>query len=87
MMGGGANRPPLLEEQANYRAFASCESRMLDHCRAPKADETVEEGWRLLDCTADSPEVPTSVVDHNGIYPSDSTALYYWRPTYWRRNQ
>jgi hypothetical protein len=85
LMAGGANKPSLLEAQANYRAFGSCERRMLEHCRAPKLDEAVEEGWRPVDRTSDNPEVPTAGVDYNGTYPADSTALYYWRSTYWRR--
>lgn len=85
LMGGGANRPSLLQAQANYRAFGSCERGTLEHCRAPKSDEPVEEGWHPLDGTAHNAEAPTPSVDYNGTYPSDSTALYYWRPTYWRR--
>ncbi len=87
LMGGGANRPSLLEAQANYRAFGCCEPEMLEHCRAPNADEPVEEGWRPLDRNADDPELPTSAVDCGDTYPVDSTMLYYWRPTYWRRTR
>ena len=56
-------------------------------CRAPNADEPVDEGWRPLDRNADNLEVPTPSVDYGGTYPSDSTTLYYWRPTYWRRTR
>lgn len=86
LMGGGANKPSLLEAQANYRAFGACEREMLEHCRAPMADESVEDGWRPLDPIADNVEAPARMGAASGTtYPSDSTALYYWRPTYWRR--
>jgi hypothetical protein len=85
MWGGGANKPSLIEAQAAYRAFGACEAHTREHCRAPKADEPVEEGWRPLDLAADQPEVPTPGVSYGSTYPADSTTLYWWRPSYWRR--
>lgn len=87
LMGGGANRPSLFEAQHNYQAVGACEAGMLKHCRPPKSEESVEEGWRPLDRASDNPEVSTPGVDCGGTYPEDSTTLYYWRATYWRRRR
>ena len=42
LMCGGANKPSILEAQAHYRAFGSRERGMLENCRAPMADDSVE---------------------------------------------
>jgi cysteine-rich CPCC protein len=87
LMGRGANGPSLLEAQRNFGAFGSSEYRLFEHCRPPTSDEPLDEGWRTMDVSADNPEIPTPGVDYGGTYPTDPTALYYWRATYWRRSR
>ncbi len=87
----GPNHVSLIEAQKNYQAFGAMEMRFISNVRPPKADEPRELGWRMVDPEFDNIE------DHSASgfdaqppsrvpYPDDSTALYYWRPTYWRRS-
>ena len=41
---------------------------------------------RPLDPAHDNPEEPQRNIDYADSYPlQDTTVLYYWRETYWRR--
>ena len=82
--GGGANHVPLVEAQRNYAEFGAGERAHLAHVRPPKADEPVEDGWRPIDLELDSFE-PEGV--HDAPWPEDSTVLYWWRSTFWRRGR
>jgi hypothetical protein len=53
--------------------------------RAPSADDRREPSWRLLDADLDNIEKPASGTDYDASYPQDTTTLYYWRSTYWRK--
>jgi hypothetical protein len=50
----------------------------------PTGEDRVEPGWRPIDEAMDSIEEPQPGTDYSLTYPDDPTALYYWRPTYWR---
>lgn len=84
-MGGGANTASLIEGQKNYQEFSACEERVKPYVRPPKQGEQPDVGWRMIDPAIDSIEEPISGHDYGGSYPADSTRLYYWRDTYWRR--
>jgi len=54
--------------------------------RAPLDAEAREITWRLLDPARDNLEEPQRGIDYGDSYPlDDTTVLYYWRATYWRR--
>ncbi len=45
-----------------------------------------EPGWRPLNPDQDKPEKPSRGISYGDSYPwPDTTVLYYWRSTYWRR--
>jgi hypothetical protein len=85
-MPGAANAVSLEEGQANYTEFGVAERRNRTLGRAPLEGERRERGWRVLDARRDNVEEPRRGVDYANSYPiADTTVLYYWRSTYWRR--
>ncbi len=85
-MPGGANGVSLERAQQNFVEIGVADRRRLGLGRAPLAEERREEGWRPLDPVRDNPEEPQRGVDYAESYPlADTTVLYYWRATYWRR--
>src|SRR5947209_1940161 len=82
--GGGANRAPLVEAQRNYAEFGGSDRGHLVHVRPPQEGDRVEAGWRPIDPGRDSFE-PEG--EHEAPWPEDSTVLYWWRPTFWRRDR
>ena len=83
LRGGGANRYSLFDSQKNYQVLGAVERRLIEHCRPANVDEPLEENWRPLNLAIDNPETPEGP-DRGSTYPEDRTALYYWRPSYWR---
>ena len=79
-LGDQTNFVPLLEAQRNYAQFGAIEERFANDVRKPGADDARDEAFRPIEPTDSFEEAPT---DEGG--PSDPTALYYWRPTFWRR--
>ncbi len=82
---GGANKPCLIEAQRAFGNMGAKESRLFAFVRAPSDDEPREQGWRPAE-----PEVDN--FEHRGeeeeeMWPDDATALYWWRPTFWRGPQ
>lgn len=85
-MVGGANSVSLLRAQQNYRECGAAVPRHLDATREPFEDEEIEEGWRPIDRSVDNIEQPRRGQQYAESYPyEDTTVLYYWRATYWRR--
>jgi hypothetical protein len=78
-MGGGANRPSLREAQATFAEIGAIEERFLGHVRTLTVHDQKDSGWRPLDVVRDEVPVPRSGVEYGQTYPSDVTALYYWR--------
>lgn len=81
---GGANSPSLIESQRNVVKHGACEWRLHGVVRGAAVDEPLDEGWRPIDPKLDNFE-PRGV--HEAAWPSDETTLYYWRETFWRRQQ
>ncbi|AWK12914.1 CPCC family cysteine-rich protein [Streptomyces spongiicola] len=79
----GANAVCLVEAQRNYQRFGATEERVLKNVRPPAQDEPLDPGWRPIDPSRDSFEEPGS----SGEWPEDPRALYWWRPTFWRRDE
>ena len=87
-MGGGANTVSLQDAQKNFIEFGASERRKHRLGRTPMELDRKEDRWRLLDPDIDNIEEPRRGIDYADSYPeSDTTVLYYWRPTYWRRLQ
>ena len=70
----------LAEAQRNYAKFGAIEERFAGDVRKPEASDVLDPGFRPL--SDDDPFEADAGEDAPG--PSDPTALYYWRPTYWR---
>ncbi len=83
---GSANHVSLEDAQHNFVAFGSAERRRRGEGRSSYTDEAREQGWRALDPARDNIEEPQRGIDYGDSYPlSDTTVLYFWRATYWRR--
>ena len=81
--GGGANGPSLIDAQRNYVELGAVEERFTRAVRTALVDEAVDGGWRVIDTAIDSFE-PAGI--QHAPWPDDRTALYWWRPIYWRRD-
>jgi len=81
---GGANKPCLIEAQRAFGNMGACESRLLAFVRPPSDNEPREQGWRPADPEVDNFE---SRGEEEKPWPDDATALYWWRPTFWRDPQ
>ena len=85
-MPGSANVVSLETAQKNYDAFGAAERRNRGTTREPLDQEERDKDWRILDADRDNIEAPQRGVAYSDSYPlNDTTVLYYWRPTYWRR--
>jgi len=83
---GSANHVSLEQGQHNYAEIGTAERRYRGEGRTPFDEETRESSWRPLDPARDNVEEPQRGIDYADSYPlSDTTVLYYWRSTYWRR--
>jgi hypothetical protein len=78
-LGDQTNWVPLAEAQRNYLKFGAIEERFAQDVRKPTADDALDPGFRPI-AGSDSFEVGPSEIEG----PADPSALYYWRPTFWR---
>ena len=85
-MPGAANAVSLVIGQQNFKAFGATERRFLNDVRAPTTDDDLDADWRAFNPSRDNAEEPRRGVNYADSYPEvDFTVLYYWRPSYWRR--
>jgi len=85
-MAGSANHVSLEDGQHNFAACGAAERRNAHAARPPQDHEAREPEWRPLDPLRDNIEEPQRGITYGDSYPlADTTVLYYWRPTYWRR--
>ena len=83
---GSANHVSLEDAQHNFAEFGTAERRYRGEGREPLDLEARDRGWRPLDPTRDNIEEPQRGIEYGDSYPlADTTVLYYWRETYWRR--
>ena len=79
----GPNKASLIEAQLNYSEHGASAIK-----RQPRASSSVglerDKNWRPIDLKIDNIEL-TTTGKHGKDLPKDRTLLYYWRPTYWRR--
>jgi len=86
LMPGSSNTVSLFEAQRNYERYGASERRSLGRTRAPEGGEGRDPGWRPLDVERDNCEQPSRGTGYADSYPwPDTTVLYYWRDSYWRR--
>lgn len=79
-LGDQTNFVPLAEAQLNYARFGAIEERFAGDVRKPTPDDARDPEFRPIEPHDSFEDVPTEAGG-----PSDPTALYYWRPTFWRR--
>ncbi len=85
-MPGSANRVSLRRAQENFSDHGSADPGGINtSVRDPVPGEVREDGWRPIDPRTDNIEQPHRGVRYADSYPEDTTVLYYWRATYWRR--
>lgn len=83
---GSANHVSLEDAQHNFTDFGSAERRHRGEGRQPLDHEARDQDWRPIDPARDNLEEPQRGIDYGDSYPlADTTVLYYWRSTYWRR--
>lgn len=70
----------LVDAQLSYARCGAVDERFAADVRKPSAEEPLEEGFRPI---SDSDSFEAEPSDTAG--PDDSTQLYYWRPTFWRK--
>jgi hypothetical protein len=73
----------LMEAQRNYGLHGAVDESLKGDVRAPAAEDLLDPGFRPIDPQRDSFEPGPSATPA----PVDATALYYWRPTFWRLAQ
>lgn len=85
-MVGGVNDVSLRQAQLNYIEFGGCSRRRALEAQKPLEDKQRDANWRPVNPTTDNIETPQRGEDYATTYPyADTTVLYYWRDTYWRR--
>jgi hypothetical protein len=86
LMPGSSNTVSLLEAQRNYVSYGASQRRSVGRTRPPERGEGRDSGWRPLDPERDNCEQPSRGTAYADSYPwPDTTVLYYWRDSYWRR--
>jgi len=86
LMPGMCNSVTLFQAQKNYQDFGAAERKNQGLTRHPVEGEELEAGWRPLDLARDNVEEPQRGIKYENSYPEqDTTVLYYWRRTYWRK--
>lgn len=73
----------LAEAQRNYAKFGAIDERLAGDVRQPTAADVRDPDFRPI--AADDRFEPTPHDAEPEAGPSDPTALYYFRPTFWRR--
>ena len=81
-LAGLTNAVSLVEAQENRKRFGAIEERFKGDVRAATPEEPLDPTWHPIR-DPDSFEGP----DDAAAWPEDSTALYYWRPNYWRTDR
>ncbi len=81
----GANRASLIEAQENFRSYGASEHRRLHYVRTSSSADVRDPKWRSWDLNTDDPGRSETSADYGKGYPTDTTILYYWRDTYWRK--
>jgi len=83
---GSANHVSLEDAQQNFAACGAAERRNVQSVRSPFETEQRDQEWRPLDPAQDNIEEPQRGINYADSYPlNDTTVLYYWRETYWRK--
>ena len=87
----GANRMSLIEAQKNFLEFGAMSRDALEYVQASPDGER-DPGWRPFDPAVDDPDGGLERAYSDATDPyywwhgSDPDLIYWWRPTFWRRN-
>jgi len=74
---GGANKPSLMEGQANYKRTGASEERFIENVRSPAASEVRDAEWRPVeesDLRYSRTPTELSVEEYRSV-----DAWYYWK--------
>jgi len=86
LMPNVTNQVSLEKAQKNFIHVGAAEKKHTGMGRKPTDMDVREEDWRLLDLQKDNVEKPQRGINYADSYPIyDTTVLYYWRETYWRK--
>ncbi len=78
------NAVSLAEAQRNYQKFGAIEERFAGDVRRPSAEDVRDPDFRPIGADDDFEPTPDAP-ELEAPGPSDTTALYYFRPNFWRR--
>ena len=81
MLAGGANAVSLVDAQQNFANLGAIEERFVGDVRPATVEEPLDPEWRPITDLA-----VFGSAEESAPWPDDSTALYYWRPTFWRNH-
>jgi|APEBP8051073058_1049385.scaffolds.fasta_scaffold01638_5 hypothetical protein len=81
---GGANRVSLIEAQQSFSNTGASEDRLKSYVRSATSRDHRDDDWRPVSRADDSFE---EWPKQQEAWPSDLTALYWWRPSFWRANR
>jgi len=85
-MPGSSNPTSLVDAQNNFISFGASSHRAEAAVREAFDDEPRDPAWRPVDPGIDNIEQPRRGMGYAESYPTDdTTVLYYWCATYWRR--
>ncbi len=76
---GGAKNEVRCSRPQRISRIGAIEERFVGDVRPATTEEPLDPSWRPIQ-ESDSFEGP----DDSAPWPEDPTALYYWRPTFWR---
>jgi hypothetical protein len=75
----------LVQAQENFCSYGASEHNRLLEVRGFGSNDARDPTWRKWDSRTDETERSETSVGYGKCYPSDTTTLYYWRDTYWRK--
>lgn len=85
LMVGSSNPQSLHEAQQTYELIGACSASREADARKPLGERR-DEQWRRLRLDIDNVERPQRGMKYADTYPlEDTTVLYYWRASFWRK--
>lgn len=81
----GANKISLIEAQSNFLNYGASENEFHKYVHPVSSKDIRDFKWRPIDLKKDNFEEILLDNDYGSSYPQDLTQLYYWRSTFWRK--
>lgn len=83
VLSDGANSASLVQAQEIFKANPNRLQPLNRRDQQRKYER--DPSWRMVNVDKDNAERVMLEVEYGSTYPSDRTALYYWRANYWRK--